>query len=57
MHPNGDIQFRPLLSDEDLTLILSALSAYMHNTRYRPVYERLHYQAVRLGLTLDATRA
>ncbi|SEN26149.1 hypothetical protein SAMN04489859_1003133 [Paracoccus alcaliphilus] len=53
LHQKAETQFRPLLSAEDLTLILSALSAYMHNTRYRPVYERLHYQASRLGLAPD----
>ena len=47
-------QFRPLLTDEDLTLILSALSAYMHNTRYRPVYERLYYQATHMGMVPEA---
>lgn len=50
MQTNGDIRFRPLLTSEDMTLILTALSAYMHNTRYRPVYERLHYQALQSGL-------
>lgn len=30
-----------LRSQEDLKLILSALSAYQHNPRYRVLYERL----------------
>ena len=30
---------------DDIELILSALSAYNHNTRYRMLYERLRDQA------------
>ncbi|QRZ16204.1 hypothetical protein JWJ88_20755 (plasmid) [Paracoccus methylovorus] len=53
-YQKSDTQFQPLLSDEDLNLILSALSVYMHNSRYRPVYERLHQQAACQGMALDA---
>lgn len=31
-------------TQDDLTLIVSALSAYQHNTRYRALYERLKAQ-------------
>lgn len=49
-----EIRFQPRLTGEEMVLILRALSAYQHNTRYRAVYQRLRQQAERLPHLRDA---
>lgn len=36
-------------TSDDIKLIISALSAYQHNTQYRDLYERLLRQAGQAG--------
>lgn len=47
---SGPMPRRASVPAEDLKLILSALSAYSHNSTYQPVIDRLQSQAVELGV-------
>lgn len=41
---------RPFVLAKDLTMILSAIGAYTHNTEYRDLRDRLQHQAVAWGV-------
>ncbi len=51
MHPQQhQADLRPFVSARDFEMIISAIGAYSHNTEYRDLRDRLHFQAVTWGV-------
>lgn len=50
------VAFRPAMSLDDWTMILSAIRAYSHNAEYRELLVRLERQAKISGIVLPIPR-